>query len=136
MAALTIDRADVQKFVPGASDDVVDEILAGTMARARRIAPCLAAEDLSDDIKAEARDILLNILVRAVETGTGEVTTLIAGPMQQTVDTTKRRAQRFRPDEIRELQALCGIQKGGAYTITLGYDANDAYAEEWTPDAT
>ena len=137
MATLTVTRQDVQVFATSASNAQVDALLAGTLARAKRIAPCLFSEDPtppSADALAEAKDIIVQAVVRNIEAGTGEVTTLIAGPMQQTVDTTKRRTVRLRPDEIRELQNLCGIKRGGAFTIALGYDATDFGTEDWTPD--
>lgn len=135
MASIEVSNADIWAHLPGASQEVVEQLIAGTMARAGILAPCLLTDTLTAPVVAAARDILISVVVRAIEVSGGEVTTLIAGPMQQTMDTTKRRAQRFRPDEIRELQHLCGIKRGGAFTITQGYDAYDAMAEDWTPDA-
>ena len=125
MAAVIIETNDVQVFAPGASEDVIRDLIAGTMARAALLAPCLKTSTLTDDAAAAAKDILVGVIVRAIESGSGEITSMMAGSFQQTVDTTKRRAQRFRPDEIRELQALCGITRGGAFTIALAYDPND-----------
>jgi len=124
--AVEITVSDVTTFSPNASEDAVEALIAGTLARAAKIAPCLKGDDLDEDSMAAAKDVLVGVILRALEVGTGEVTTMMAGSFQQTIDTTKRRAQRFRPEEIRELQQICGITRGGAFTITLGQDEIDA----------
>jgi hypothetical protein len=124
--AVEITVSDVNVFSPNASQDAVEALIAGTVARAARFAPCLKGDDLDEDSAAAAKDILVGVILRALEAGTGEVASLMAGSFQQTIDTTRRRVQRFRPDEIRELQQLCGITRGGAFTITLGEDDVDA----------
>jgi hypothetical protein len=136
MAASTvqISPGDVLVFLPGANEALVQAIIDGTMARARRLAPCLADESEDADFLAAAKDILVGIVVRAVEVSGGETVNIIAGPFQQGLDSSKRRATRFRPDEIRDLQALCGIRRGGAFTITLTHDDNDAFIEDVTVD--
>jgi hypothetical protein len=120
--AVEITVSDVMTFSPNASEDVVEALIAGTIARAARFAPCIKGDDLDEDSVAAAKDVLVGVILRAIEVGAGETTTMMAGSFQQTIDTTKRRVQRFRPDEIRELQAICGITRGGAFTITLGQD--------------
>lgn len=129
--AVEIAVSDVTVFSPNASEDMVEALIAGTVARAARFAPCLKEDDLDADSVAAAKDILVGVILRALEAGTGEVTSLMAGSFQQNIDTTKRRVQRFRPDEIRELQQICGITRGGAFTITLGEDVieEDVVAE-------
>jgi len=120
--AVEIAVSDVTVFSPNASEDMVEALIAGTVARAARFAPCLKEDSLDEVSLAAAKDILIGVVLRALEAGTGEVTSLMAGSFQQNIDTTQRRVQRFRPDEIRELQQICGITKGGAFTITLGED--------------
>jgi hypothetical protein len=129
VASVSIETDDVKVFALNASDDVIERLIAGTLARAALFAPCLKGSDLSEDAAAAAKDILIGVVVRALEAGTGEITSMMAGSFQQQIDTTKRRAQRFRPDEVRELQSLCGIRRGGAFTIALTYDAADANVE-------
>lgn len=124
--AVTITVADVTTFSPNASEDAVEALIAGTVARAALLAPCLKEDGLDEDSAAAAKDILVGVILRALESGTGEVSSLMAGSFQQQIDTTQRRTQRFRPDEIRELQRICGITRGGAFTIELGQDEVDS----------
>lgn len=134
MAAITVTRGEVQAFLPGASDAIVDALIEGTLARAALLAPCLLDDDdLTDTQIAAARDILLGVIIRAVEAGSGETINIIAGPFQQGFDSQKRRNARFKPDEIRDLQALCGIKRGGAFTIVLTHDDYDYLQEDMTP---
>ena len=127
--AVEIEVADITPFAPSASEAVIQQLIDGTIARAARIAPCLKSDDLDEDSAVAAKDILIGVIARATEVGTGEVTTISAGPASQTIDTTARRTTRFRPDEIRELQSLCGISRGGAFTITLMHDDADVGIE-------
>lgn len=132
MAAVVILKDDVQTFLPGASDAIVEALIAGTMARAALFAPCIVDDDLAANLAAAAKDILLGVIIRAVEAGSGETINIIAGPFQQGMDSQKRRNARFKPDEIRDLQTLCGIRRGGAFTITLTRDDNDYLLEDTT----
>lgn len=124
---ITID--DVRPFIVSGNDEAIQALIDGTLARAAMLAPCLAVGDLDANVEAAAKDILVQVITRAVETGTGQVTTMSAGGFSQSVDTTQRRVTRFRPDEIRELQQLCGIRRGGAFTITTMYDTPDGAVE-------
>lgn len=138
MATLAVNKTDVQKFAASATDDQVDALLEGTLATARRLAPCLKADvtTLTDDQAAEAKDIIVGVVLRRLEVGAGTTTNLIAGPYQEVQaqpSQDPRRSSKFTPGEVRDLQAICSVQKGGAFTITLGYDATDALAEDWTP---
>lgn len=123
--AVTITVDDVRPFVLAGDEDVIEALITGTLARAAMLAPCLASGDLDVHTAAAAKDILVQIIARATEVGTGQVTTISAGSFSQAIDTTQRRVERFRPDEIRELQRLCGIKRGGGYTIALTYDTPD-----------
>lgn len=130
--AVTISKTDVQAFLPGASDESVEALIKGTVARAGLLAPCLKDDDLDEDLADAAKDILVAIIVRALEYGGGEAQNWMAGPFTQQAQQSdqKRRQQRFRPEEIRELQAICGNSRGGAFTIALTYDAADALIED------
>lgn len=128
MAQLAIEPGDVTPFITsGYGDDTIETMITGTIARASQFAPCIKDTDLDEDTVNAMRDILINVIVRAMETGSGQITTMSAGGFSQSIDTTARRSQRFRPDEIRELQSLCGISRGGAFMIDLG-------SEPYEPD--
>lgn len=135
MAAVVISVDDIQALTPSANSAVIQRLLTGTLARAKRLAPCLAKDDLDDDVAAAARDILIDIIMRAIEIRTGETTNLIAGPYQQGITSDPRGKERFRPNEIRELQELCGMKRGGAFSIALTYDGDDAFTEDVTESA-
>jgi hypothetical protein len=124
MAVVDITVDDVRPFVMAGDDSVIQALITGTLARAAMLAPCLTG-NLDSVSASAAKDILVQVIARATEVGTGQVTTIAAGSFSQSVDTTQRRTTRFRPDEIRELQALCGIKRGGAFTVALTYDTPD-----------
>jgi hypothetical protein len=134
--AIDITVDDVAPFAPTANAALVQALIDGTVARAARLAPCIKDDNLDEDSVAAAKDILVQVVARAVETGTGQVTTISAGSFSQSVDTTQRRTTRFRPDEIRELQQICGVTRGGAFTIALTYDSSDALTEDFSPAPT
>lgn len=120
--AVSIDVDEIRVYQPAASEDLVEDLIRGTLARAAIFAPCIASEDFDGDQADAARDILIGVIVRAIEAGSGAVTTLTAGPHTRTVDTTKPRLARFTPSEKAELRALCGLTPGGAFTITTAED--------------
>ncbi|DAZ90147.1 Uncharacterised protein [Mycobacteroides abscessus subsp. bolletii] len=134
MAAVAISRDEIQAHLPGAPDEVVDRLIAGTIARAALFAPCITSAEFPTEKAAAAKDILIDAIVRAAEAGSGVQSNIMAGPYQVSSDTSKPRRRRFETDEIRELKALCGIKSGGAFTITPTYDATDAYTEDVTPE--
>ncbi|DAZ90345.1 hypothetical protein [Mycobacteroides abscessus] len=134
MAAVTISKDDIQAHLPGTPDDVAERFIKGTIARAALYAPCIKSAEFPDEKSDAAKDILIDVIIRAIEAGSGVVGSVMAGPFQTSLDTSKPRRRRFESDEIRELKALCGIKSGGAFTITPVYDATDALAEDVTPE--
>jgi hypothetical protein len=129
-----IEKADILVFAPSASDAQVQQLITGTISRAALFAPCIRSDDFDEDKAAAAKDILIEVIRRALEYGTGAVSNIIAGPYQASVDTKQPRRRRFEADEIRELKRLCGIRTGGAYSVALAYDPDDAFSEYVTPN--
>lgn len=116
--AVSIEASEVLVYAPGASVDLVEDLIRGTLARAATFAPCILTSGFTG-VKADAaRDILIGAIVRSIEGGSGAITTLTAGPHSKTVDTTKPRRARFTTAEQAELRALCGLTPGGAFTIS------------------
>jgi len=97
-------------------------LIRGTLARAATFAPCVLEAGFTGVNADAARDILIGAIVRAIEAGSGAVTTLTAGPHSKTIDTTKPRRARFTSAEQAELRALCGLTPGGAFTIQTAAD--------------
>jgi hypothetical protein len=127
--AVTITVDDVHPFVLNANEELIQALIDGTLARAAMFAPCIKGDDLDEDSEAAAKDILVQVIARATEVGSGQITNISAGGFSQSVDTTHRRTTRFRPDEVRELQKICGITRGGAFTISMTYDTPDGVIE-------
>jgi hypothetical protein len=95
-------------------DDVSSSLLAsmwidGANAKAARVAPCLVATDPAptEDQLAEARLILAGAVIRWSQAGSGEVSTLTAGPYGMGVDTRQRTGFNLWPSEITQLQDIC-----------------------------
>lgn len=106
-------RADLPASLQ--SGELIDTWLAGLNARAVRLAPCLAQP--TGDQLDEARLILIGIIKRWSEAGSGAVTTQAAGPFSQTTDTRERGGYRWWPSEITDLQALCANGKAKAFNV-------------------
>lgn len=100
--------------------ELVDLMVDGANAKAIRVAPCLAATSPAPTATqlAEARLILAGAVSRWVEVGTGALQQQTAGPFGMTVDTRQRGGWNLRPNEIADLQSICGLG-GGVYTVSL-----------------
>jgi hypothetical protein len=120
--AVAITTADVQVYAPGTSAQLVDDLIRGTLSRAAFFAPCILQSSFTGSRADAARDIIIGAIVRAIEGGSGAVTTLTAGPHSKTVDTTRPRRSRFTQAEKSELRSLCGLPPGGGFTISLAED--------------
>lgn len=101
------------KVVSQLEDDELETMLAGLNAKASRVAPCLTATDPAptDDQLAEAKLILLGVVKRWAEAGSGAFTQKMetTGPYTNmaTVDTRNRTGYNLWPTEISQLQDLC-----------------------------
>lgn len=111
------------------SHEMIDLMVAGLNAKASRIAPCLAADDPAPTVEmlAEAKLVLIGIVKRWVDAGTGGVTTRqqTAGVFShsETVDTSRRQGWALWPSDIAQLQDLCkqdsGV-RGKAFSVDVG----------------
>lgn len=105
MPAVQLSATDLQLFVPALSTEKADEMIAGAIARAARVAPCILADSFPND--AAAKDIIRGALIRAAEAGSGAVQQKTTGPFATTIDTRTPQRTLFWPTEITELQELC-----------------------------
>jgi hypothetical protein len=107
------------------SDELVDAMLAGANARALRVAPCLGyVTDVdagttapTDDQLAEAKLVLIGAVKRWAEAGAGALSSQVAGPFQQAIDTRQRTGFNFWPSEIEQLQDICKQEGAGAFSL-------------------
>ena len=92
------------------SAESIELMIDGANAIAARVAPCLASDDPSpsDDQIVEARLILLGMIARWVEAGSGAVQQQTAGPFSMMVD-TRQKSSGYRPwpSEVNDLQTIC-----------------------------
>lgn len=109
MAEATLTRESVRRFVTPeeVADDTLDEMIADVVAVARVAAPCLAGDDLSEDHARAAVAVMRDAVLRWVDSRSGAVTSVAAGPFAQAVDTTVRRSGHLQPSEIARLQEIC-----------------------------
>lgn len=80
-------------------------------------APCITAGDFTHLTAVKA--ILRAAVLRWNDAGTGALQAQTAGIFGQTLDTRQERRGMFRPEEIISLQNLCGMTRGGAYTVSM-----------------
>lgn len=92
------------------SADSIDLMIDGANAIATRVAPCLASEDPepTEDQLTEARLILLGMVKRWVEAGSGSIQQQTTGPFGMVVD-TRQKSSGYRPwpSEVNDLQVIC-----------------------------
>lgn len=97
------------------SDELVDMMVAGANAAASRVAPCLTWDGSetgkpapTGDQVAEAKLILVGMIRRWCEAGSGALQQQTAGPFQVATD-TRQKASGYRPwpSEIADLQGIC-----------------------------
>lgn len=117
MAALKIDTDDLAMFAPGISEDKANEMIAGALAMASRVAPCINNDDFPH--AAAAKLIIIGAIQRWNEAA-GAVVTQQAGIYSQTVDNRSDRRMMFWPSEINDLAALCAdAELPAAYVVPL-----------------
>lgn len=88
----------------------IDLMLAGLNAMAARVAPCLNPEPpevVDPGLLDEAKLILVGVIKRWVEAGSGAVVQQSMGPFAMTTDTRQRAGWKLWPSDISDLQALC-----------------------------
>ncbi|TXG88330.1 hypothetical protein DW322_21330 [Rhodococcus rhodnii] len=115
---MKIEPADLTAF-----NDLLDErkaremiVDAMALASAPWVAPCIYDEDFAYPDQAKA--IIRGAILRWADAGTGAITQLSAGSIQQTVDNRTERKRVFWPSEIVDLQRLCkGARAGTAFSI-------------------
>lgn len=98
--------------LPGSVRDSVEEsvlqmMVDGLNARAVRLAPCLAEDDPSPGLIAEAKLILVGVVKRWAEAGSGAFTQQTAGSFSVSMDTRQKSGWNLWPTEIGQLQDLC-----------------------------
>lgn len=93
--------------------------VAGANARASRVAPCLAADGVTDDQLAEAQLILIGAVIRWSQAGAGAYQSQNAGPFGYTLDTRQRGGFNLWPSEITQLQDIC---KNGSESSAYSFD--------------
>jgi hypothetical protein len=107
------DLAPFASIDPAKADAMVTHV----QAMAARVAPCLA--DTTDDgVRAAAKAILLEVVLRWNEAGSGAFQQQTAGPYGVTVDTRQARRGLLNTSDIEQLQDLCrGTEVSGAFAV-------------------
>ena len=103
------------------SAESIDLMIDGANAAAARVAPCLAETPTSDQV-SEARLILLGMIKRWVEAGSGALSQSTAGPFGMVVDTRQKSSgYRAWPSEVADLQVICaeGSRAGKAGHVDM-----------------
>ena len=117
---------DVRSFAGDLSEADLMLLVDGANARAMRLAPCLATA--SAEHAAEAKLILVGVVRRWIEAGSGARQTEQAGIFSYTLDTRQRQGgYTLWPSEVTELQSICGESSPtGAFTVDMtgGADAD------------
>lgn len=89
--------------------DTLHLLVTGLNAKAVRVAPCLADDDVPSGVMAEARLILLGTMKRWAEAGSGAYSQQTAGPFSVSVDTRQRGGgYSMWASEEDALRKLCG----------------------------
>lgn len=110
---IIIDPGDLITLRPKLDVATASLMIQGAIARAAQIAPCLLADEFTQEDAARA--IILDALVRRADTSGGVVTQQTAGPFSQSVD-SRSTTNLFTAQERADLAALCG---GGAAARTI-----------------
>lgn len=102
------------------SAELVDTMVAAANAKASRVAPCLTWADEDDDHPApsadrlaEAKLVLIGMVVRWNDAGSGALASRNAGPFGETIDTRQRTGFNPWPSEIEALQEICSVAGSG-----------------------
>lgn len=116
MAAVSLSTDDLEPFA-SIADEKAEAMIEDALALAALVAPCITADDFANDGAAKA--ILRGAILRWNEAGSGAFQSTNAGPFGATVDTRQARRGMFWPTEIVQLQSLCAVNQGGAYSVSL-----------------
>lgn len=111
----------------------IDLMLAGLNAMAARVAPCLDPEPpevVNPGLLDEAKLILVGVIKRWAEAGSGAVVQQSMGPFAMTSDTRQRGGWKMWPSDISDLQDLCKASTGNegkAFVINIGPAGHSAH---------
>lgn len=111
-------KADLPSAVQ--ANEMVDVMVAGANATASRVAPCLVdiTAPPTDDQVSEAKLVLIGMVQRWSEAGSGALSQQAAGVFSQAVDTRQRTGFNPWPSEIQRLQEICSTKdSSGAFSI-------------------
>lgn len=103
--AVDIVLDDITVFVPGVDPGQAGALITGALARAAVLAPCI--QDLEFPYEDAAKAIIVEAILRRIETGAGALSLQQAGPFQQAIDTRTSPRELYWPGEVLELQRLC-----------------------------
>lgn len=106
--------AELSDLTPddGSNDEAVLSLIRSTLARATRLAPCVADTTIADGTKAALRGVLGDVIrrrwtVRKAPVTPGVTTTKTIGNRSYSVNGGSGASVLFQPDDIAELQAIC-----------------------------
>lgn len=131
MPAVVIEPSDLTPFAT-IDEAKAEAMIEDAMAMAARVAPCILATEFEYDAAAKA--ILRGAILRWNDSGSGALQEQTAGPFGQKLDTRVQRKGMFWPDEIEQLQELCGLAST-VYTTSLAGpdpDATNTYYLGWS----
>lgn len=143
MPAVELTPDDLEPFatIPEAKALVMIE---DALARAARVAPCILEDDLSETNAAAAKAVIRDAILRRNDQGTGALSSQVAGPFGQTLDTRQPSRTLFWPSEVSELQGICSDHNNtaptsGAFEVDTMPATAGVYGRDywWTgPDST
>ena len=128
-----IEVIDLPQSIKDAIDaDTLALIVAGLNAKAERVAPCLA-DDPAQGVVDEARLILLGVVKRWAEAGSGAFSQQTAGPFSASMDTRQRTGYNLWPSEVEALQSLCPDSTADrtAFTIDTAPEVTAVEPDTW-----
>lgn len=129
MAAI-IDVTDLPALIQ--SNELVDTWVAGANATAARVAPCLVdtATPPTADQLAEAKLVLIGMVQRWSQAGSGALSQESAGTFSQSIDTRSRTGFNPWPSEIQRLQEVCSAGKPtGAFSVDTAPSLSGVHAD-------
>lgn len=107
MAAVVIEYSDVRRRLRGIKEDQALELIEGTMARVRLLAPCI--DDPTFTETAAAKDIIVDAIVRRANRSPGLVReSKTVGGVTHSTEIDRLTSGLFTPGEVAELRSLCG----------------------------
>jgi hypothetical protein len=113
--AVVIEPSDLRRHpaCKKIDEDLAEELISGTLARAARYAPCITSSTFAD--AAAAKDLLVGAIVRRYASGAGgfkRETTTVDGVTHTKEADPARSASLFTRAEIGELQDMCAKAGG------------------------